>query len=278
MNTLTIREIFEKAKLQFDPLYIKYLLKNTGHYSITTKLSEIDIDSCVSTNILSLTKKNNYVLLIIDSDFLRYYHTKDINYNIKTFNPFNYDNKIISIELKYTLINRVFSLDNMDKAAPHYISLIMICDSNMITKNHIDEIRNYYYDFKYIVSSMILNKNYELTISCFTDNQIKNTKDYLLPNETINNCYYNNDGVLFNFNYILPNETINNCYFNNDGVLFNVNYSDLSDEIDDMHKLMNDYINIEHQFEFEKPKTIEEMELFVKKIKENPYLKLKLIT
>jgi hypothetical protein len=70
--------------------------------------------------------------------------------------------------------------------------------------------------------------------------------------------------LIFKINYILPNETINNCYFNNDGVLFNVNYSDLSDEIDDMRKLMNDYINIEHQFEFEKPKTIEEMELFVK--------------
>ena len=254
-NTLTIREIFEKANLQFDPLYIKYLLKNTGHYRITTKLSEIDIDSCVSTNILSLTKKNNYVLLSIDIDNLCYYHTEDTDYNIKTFNPFNYDNKIISIELLNTLINRVFSLDNMDKAAPHYISLIMICDSNMITKNHIDEIRNYYCDFKHIFSSMILNKNYELTISYLTDNQIKNTKDYLLPNETINNCY-----------------------FNNDGVLFNVNYSDLSDEIDDMNELMNDCMNLEHQFKFVKPKTIEEMELFVNKINENPYLKLKLNT
>ena len=38
MNALTIREIFEKANLSFDPLYIKYLLKNTGHYRITTKL------------------------------------------------------------------------------------------------------------------------------------------------------------------------------------------------------------------------------------------------
>ena len=56
MNTLTIREIFEKAELQFDPLYIKYLLKNTGHYRMTTKLTEIDIDSCVSTNLISLTK------------------------------------------------------------------------------------------------------------------------------------------------------------------------------------------------------------------------------
>ena len=85
-NTLTIREIFEKANLQFDPLYIKYLLKNTGHYRITTKLSEIDIDSCVSTNIISLTKKNNYVLLRIDSDFLGYYHTEDTDYNIKKKN------------------------------------------------------------------------------------------------------------------------------------------------------------------------------------------------
>ena len=135
------------------------------------------------------------------------------------------------------------------------------CNNNIyskrlnFTKNHIDEIRNYYCDFKHIFSLMILNKNYELTISCLTDNQIKNTKDYLLPNETINNCY-----------------------FNNDGVLFNVNYSDLSDEIDDMNELMNDCMNIEHQFKFEKPETIEEMEVFVKKIKENPYLKLKLIT
>lgn len=258
MNTLTIREIFEKAKLQFDPLYIKYLLKNTGHYRITTKLSEIDIDSCVSTNIISLTKKNNYVLLRIDSDFLGYYHTEDTDYNINTFNPFNYDNKIISIELENTLIsviNRVFSLDNLDESAPHYISLIMICDSNMITKNHIDEIRNYYCDFKYIVSSMILNKNYELTITCLTDNQIKNTKDY-----------------------ILPNETINNINFNRDGVLFNINYSDFPEEIDVMNELMNDCMNLEHQFKFVKPETIEEMEVFVNKIKENPYLKLKLIT
>ena len=254
MNTLTIREIFEKANLSFDPLYIKYLLKNTGHYRITTELSEIDIDSCISTNILSLTKKNNYVLLRIDSDFWGYYHTKDTDYNIKTFNPFNYDNKIISIELN-TQINGVFSLDGMDKAARHYISLIMICDSNMITKNHIDEIRNYYCDFQHIYTSMILNKNYELTISCLTDNQIKNTKDYLLPNEPINNWD-----------------------FNHDGVLFNVNYSDLSEKINNMNELINDCMNIEHQFKFAKPKTIEEMELFVNKIKENPYLKLKLIT
>jgi hypothetical protein len=144
MNTLTIREIFEKAKLQFDPLYIKYLLKNTGHYRITTELSEIDIDSCVSTDIISLTKNNNYILLSIDSDFLGYYHTEDTDYNTKSFNPFNYDNKIISIEVTQSQINGVFSLDNIDKAACHYMSLIMICDSNYITKNHIDEIRNYY--------------------------------------------------------------------------------------------------------------------------------------
>ena len=123
MNTLTIREIFEKAKLQFDPLYIKYLLKNTGHYRITTNLCEIDIDSCISTNILSLTKKNNYVLLKINSDFLGYYHTEDTDYNINTFNPFNYDNKIISVELENTLIsviNRVFSLDNLDDYEKHF--------------------------------------------------------------------------------------------------------------------------------------------------------------
>ena len=131
----------------------------------------------------------------------------------------------------------------------------MICDSNYITKNHIDEIRNYYCDFKHIYTSIILNKNYELTISYLTDNEIKNTKDYQLPNETINNW----------------------C-FNNDGVLFNVNYSDLSEEIDEMNELMKDCINLEHQFKFLKPKTIEEMELFVNKIKEIPYLKLKLIT
>ena len=254
MNTLTIREIFEKAELQFDPLYIKYLLKNTGHYRMTTKLTEIDIDSCVSTNLISLTK-NNYVLLIVDLDFLGYYHTEDTDYNIKTFNPFNYDNKIISIELVNTQINGVFSLDDMDKAAPHYSSLIMICDSNMITKNHIDEIRNYYCDFQHIYTSIILNKNYELTISYLTDNEIKNTK-----------------------NYILPTETINNFHFNYDGVLFNVDYSDLSEEIDDMNELMNDCMNLEHQFKFVKPKTIEEMELFVNKSKENLYLKLKLIT
>ena len=254
-NTLTIREIFEKANLQFDPLYIKYLLKNTGHYRITTKLSEIDIDSCVSTDIISLTKNNNYILLSIDSDFLGYYHTEDTDYNTKSFNPFNYDNKIISIEVTQSQINGVFSLDNIDKAACHYMSLIMICDSNYITKNHIDEIRNYYCDFKHIYTSIILNKNYELTISYLTDNEIKNTKDYQLPNETINNW----------------------C-FNNDGVLFNVNYSDLSEEIDEMNELMKDCINLEHQFKFLKPKTIEEMELFVNKIKEIPYLKLKLIT
>jgi hypothetical protein len=45
-----------------------------------------------------------------------------------------------------------------------------------------------------------------------------------------------------------------------------------------MNELMNDCMNLEHQFKFVKPKTIKEMELFVKKIKENPYLKLKLIT
>jgi len=255
MNTLTIKEIFEKAKLQFNPLYIKYLLKITGHYPITTKLSEINIDSCVSTNIISLTKKNNYILLSIDLDFLGYYQSEDTDYNTKSFNPFNYDNKIISIEVTQSQINGVFSLDNIDKAACHYMSLIMICDSNYITKNYIDEIRNYYCDFKHIYTSIILNKNYELTISYLTDNEIKNTKDYQLPNETINNWH-----------------------FNNNGVLFNVNYSDLSEEIDDMNELINDCMNLEHQFKFVKPKTIEEMELFVNKIKENPYLKLNLIT
>ena len=45
-----------------------------------------------------------------------------------------------------------------------------------------------------------------------------------------------------------------------------------------MNELMNNCMNIEQQFKFEKPETIEEMEVFVKKIKENPYLKLKLIT
>ncbi len=31
MNLLTIREIFEKANLNFDNKYIKYLLSLTGH-------------------------------------------------------------------------------------------------------------------------------------------------------------------------------------------------------------------------------------------------------
>ena len=254
MNILTIREIFKKAELQFDSLYIKYLLSITGGWRMPTKLFEIDIDSCVSTNIISLTK-HNYVLLSIDSDFLGYYYTKDNDYKTKSFNPFNYDNKIISIEVAYSQINGVFSLDNIDKAACHYSSLIMICDSNVITKNHIDEIRNYYCDFKNIYTSIILNKNYELTISYLTDNEITNTE-----------------------NYILPNETINNFHFNYDGVLFNVNYSDLSEEINEMYELKNNCANLEHQFKFVKPKTIKEMKLFVEKIKENPYLKLKLIT
>jgi hypothetical protein len=135
-------------------LYIKYLLKNTGHWRITTELFEINIDSCVSTNIISLTK-NNYILLTVDSDFLWYYHTKDTDYKIKTFNPFNYDNKIISIEVDQSQINRVFTLHNMDEATPQYISLIMICDSNMITAKHIDEIRNYYCDLQNIYTSII---------------------------------------------------------------------------------------------------------------------------
>jgi hypothetical protein len=130
----------------------------------------------------------------------------------------------------------------------------MICDSNIITKNHIDEIRNYYCDFQNIYTSIILNKNYELTISYLTDNQIKNSE-----------------------NYILPTETINNFYFNNDGVLFNVSYSDLSEEIDEIYKFIDECKNLEYKFEFETPNTIEEMELFVEIIKGNPYSKLKLI-
>jgi hypothetical protein len=253
MNTLTIREMFEMANLQFDDLYIKYLLKNTGHYPIMTKLSEINIDSCVPTYLIRLTK-NNYLLLIIDSDFFGHYHTKDTDYSTKSFNPFNYDNKIISISLQHIKMNQVFSLDNMDKASTEFISLMMICDSNMITKNHIDEIRNYYCDCQSIYTSIILNKNYELTISSLTDNAIKNT-----------------------INYILPTETINDFYFNYNGVLFNVNYSDLYVEFDEMNVLFNNCMKLEHQFNFEKPETLEEMELFVNKINEIPFFKLKLI-
>ena len=44
-------------------------------------------------------------------------------------------------------------------------------------------------------------------------------------------------------------------------------FREVLDEIDDMNELMNDCMNIEHQFKFVKPETIEEMELFVKKIK-----------
>ena len=47
----------------------------------------------------------------------------------------------------------------------------MICDSNIISENHIDDIRNYYCKNIYVQTSIILNKTYELTINNLTDNE-----------------------------------------------------------------------------------------------------------
>ena len=155
-------------------------------------------------------------------------------------------------EVKKTIFDNIFGglvsmedRNNLEKGT----TMIKLNSKKQLTK------RFYYCDFKNIYTSIILNKNYELTISYLTDNEITNTE-----------------------NYVLPNETINNFHFNYDGVLFNVDYNYLSEEIDEMYELINNCANLEHQFKFVKPKTIKEMELFVEKIKENPYLKLKLIT
>lgn len=242
MNTLTVREMFEKANLHFDPLYIKYLLKLTGHkWSENIKIEEMNIDEYVFTCCLEFTESNN-ILLNIDTDIIFPYCKLD---NEKeTYNPFNYDNKIILIRSNTTQVNEVASLDNLQKATrKSHLSTIMICEGSTITKNQIENVKNYYRrNFTYSRTKMLLGKNYELKTYWVNDSE---TEDYTLPTEPIINFYFNWEGVWFN----VDNEYIRNV---------TINESRISDAF--------------NRFAFFEPTTKKELKNFIAKIEENPYL------
>jgi hypothetical protein len=128
----------------------------------------------------------------------------------------------------------------------------MICDSSNITKKHIDEVINYSCEFVDKQTYRIFNKEYEVIISYLSDNMKSNMKKY-----------------------IFPKEPVNNFYFNSKGLLFNIDYEDFSEEILKIYELHDKNNILVNDFIFLKPKTLYEMELFIEKIKENPYLKFK---
>jgi hypothetical protein len=94
-NTLTIRQMFEKAQLAFDPSYIQYLLYIAG--ARAKHPMDVDIDTCVSMNMVQLSAHDN-ILLFVDCDRMcDYYVDPNTKVTMDNFNPFHYDNKIITI-------------------------------------------------------------------------------------------------------------------------------------------------------------------------------------
>jgi len=209
MNNLTTRQLFQMANLELSDDFIKCLLSFTGANGFN-KVKDFDIDKCISSGYVSLTT-NNYLLLCLDRDnmdfFGNYYFSKFSNAS----GIFKYDNLCIKIDGIFGK-NVVSKLDNIFEIVSGYSATIMICgNTDKITKKHVDDIKNMYYDdgpvysyktkesfrFEDGLETTKKYKNYELV--CNIDKEIFNIEKYTLPTEPVENIYFDfSKGVLFN--------------------------------------------------------------------------------
>jgi len=206
MNTLTTRQLFQMANLEFSDDFIKCLLSFTGANSFN-KVKDFNIDKCIESGYVSLTT-NNYLLLCLDRDnmdfFGDYYFSKFSNAS----GLFTYNNFCIKID-GILGKNVVSTISNIFEIVTGYSATIMICENtDKITKKHVDEIKNMYCDDDPVYSyktkesfedkkSAKKCKNYELVVNI--DKEIFDIERYTLPTIMIENIYFDfSKGVLFN--------------------------------------------------------------------------------